>query len=123
MRLRHWDTLLLESDHRVGGRIRSERRGQYWLNGGGHVFAGPGTSTDALLNEVGIAAVAVPGSLKGPVDERQVHPKRPDRELYLPDSHATGRSGGCADDRVKVAAAVPGAGGWRAGALETTTKG
>lgn len=63
-RLRHWDTLLLESDQRVGGRIRSERRGPYWMNWGGHVFAGPGTSTDALLSEVGIAAVAVPGSLK-----------------------------------------------------------
>jgi protoporphyrinogen/coproporphyrinogen III oxidase len=63
-RLRHWDALLLESDHRVGGRIRSERRGQYWLNWGAHVFTGPGTSTDALLNEVGVTAVAVPGSLK-----------------------------------------------------------
>jgi oxygen-dependent protoporphyrinogen oxidase len=62
-RLRHWDTVLLESDHRVGGRVRSERRGQYWLNWGAHVFAGHGTSTDALLNEVGITAVAVPGSL------------------------------------------------------------
>jgi oxygen-dependent protoporphyrinogen oxidase len=64
-RLRHWETLLLEADHRVGGRIKSERRGRYWLNWGGHVFAGPGTSTDSLLSEVGIAAVAVPGSLKG----------------------------------------------------------
>jgi oxygen-dependent protoporphyrinogen oxidase len=63
-RLRHWDTVVLESDHRVGGRIKSERRGRYWLNWGGHVFAGPGSSTDLLLNEVGIAAVAVPGSLK-----------------------------------------------------------
>ena len=62
-RLRHWDTLLLEADHRVGGRIKSERRGRYWLNWGGHVFAGRGTATDALLTEVGIAAVAVPGSL------------------------------------------------------------
>ena len=64
-RLRYWDTVLLEADQRVGGRIRSERRGQYWLNWGGHVFAGAGTSTDALLNEVGVAAVTVPGSLKG----------------------------------------------------------
>jgi oxygen-dependent protoporphyrinogen oxidase len=64
-RLKHWDTVLLEADHRVGGRIKSERRGPYWLNWGGHVFAGPGSSTDTLLNEVGIAAVAVPGSLKG----------------------------------------------------------
>jgi oxygen-dependent protoporphyrinogen oxidase len=64
-RLRHWDTLVLEADHRVGGRIRSERRGRYWLNWGGHVFAGADSSTDALLNEVGVAAVNIPGSLQG----------------------------------------------------------
>ncbi|WP_120521158.1 protoporphyrinogen/coproporphyrinogen oxidase [Arthrobacter celericrescens] len=63
-RLRHWDTLLLESNERVGGRIRSERRGAYWLNWGGHVFAGAGSSTDALLNEVGVSAVQIPGSLQ-----------------------------------------------------------
>jgi oxygen-dependent protoporphyrinogen oxidase len=64
-RLRHWDTALLESGSRVGGRIRSERRGTYWLNWGGHVFAGPGTSTDALLHEAGITAAQIPGSLTG----------------------------------------------------------
>lgn len=64
-RLRHWDTVLLESGSRVGGRIRSERRGQYWMNWGGHVFAGPGSSTDALLTEAGITAAQVPGSLAG----------------------------------------------------------
>lgn len=63
-RLRHWDTVLLESGDRVGGRIRSERRGPYWLNWGGHVLAGPGSSTDELLHEVGVTAVDVPGSLK-----------------------------------------------------------
>ena len=63
-RLRHWDTVILEADERVGGRIRSERRGPYWLNWGGHVFAGVGTSTDALLQDVGVTAVSVPGSLK-----------------------------------------------------------
>jgi oxygen-dependent protoporphyrinogen oxidase len=62
-RLRHWDIVLLESGSRVGGRIRSERRGRYWLNWGGHVFAGQGSSTDALLTEAGITAVQVPGSL------------------------------------------------------------
>jgi protoporphyrinogen/coproporphyrinogen III oxidase len=62
-RLRHWDTVLLESGSRVGGRIRSERRGRYWLNWGGHVFAGTGSSTDALLNEAGVAAAQVPGTL------------------------------------------------------------
>jgi protoporphyrinogen/coproporphyrinogen III oxidase len=64
-RLRHWDTVLLESGSRVGGRIRSERRGPYWLNWGGHVFAGPGSATDALLTEAGITAAQVPGSLAG----------------------------------------------------------
>lgn len=62
-RLRHWDTVLLEAGARVGGRIRSERRGRYWLNWGGHIFAGEGTSTDALLTETGIAAATVPGAL------------------------------------------------------------
>jgi oxygen-dependent protoporphyrinogen oxidase len=62
-RLRHWDTVLLESGSRVGGRIRSERRGRYWLNWGGHVFAGPGSSTDALLSESGVTAAEVPGAL------------------------------------------------------------
>jgi protoporphyrinogen/coproporphyrinogen III oxidase len=64
-RLRHWDTVLLESGSRVGGRIRSERRGPYWLNWGGHVFAGLDTSTDDLLTEVGITGAQVPGSLTG----------------------------------------------------------
>jgi oxygen-dependent protoporphyrinogen oxidase len=64
-KLRHWDTVLLESGSRVGGRIRSERRGRYWLNWGGHVFAGAGSSTDALLNETGITATQVPGTLAG----------------------------------------------------------
>ncbi|GAA3708175.1 NAD(P)/FAD-dependent oxidoreductase [Zhihengliuella alba] len=63
-RLRHWDTVVLESKDRVGGRIRSERRGDYWLNWGGHVFAGPGSSTDTLLNETGVTAQEIPGSLK-----------------------------------------------------------
>ena len=64
-RLRHWDICLLEADRRVGGRIKSERRGQYWMNWGGHVIAGPGSSTDSLLTEVGVGALTVPGSLKG----------------------------------------------------------
>ena len=39
-RLRHWDTVLLEAETRVGGRVRSERRGPYFMNWGGHVYAG-----------------------------------------------------------------------------------
>lgn len=64
-RLRHWDTLLLESGARVGGRIRSERRGPYWLNWGGHVYAGGDSATSWLLDNTGVDAVPVPGSLAG----------------------------------------------------------
>ncbi len=61
-RLRHWDSVVLEAGTRVGGRIKSERRGAYWMNWGGHVFAGEGSSTASLLSEVGVTAVAIPGS-------------------------------------------------------------
>ncbi|MHA6804699.1 protoporphyrinogen/coproporphyrinogen oxidase [Salinifilum ghardaiensis] len=64
-RLRNWNSLLLESEGRVGGRIRSERRGPYWLNWGGHVFAGGDSATARLLGETGTDAVEVPGSLAG----------------------------------------------------------
>lgn len=64
-RLRHWDSLVLEAQDRVGGRIMSERRGQYWLNWGGHMYAGPGSQTDTLLHEVGVEAGVLPGSLVG----------------------------------------------------------
>lgn len=61
--LRHHDILLLESDERIGGRVRSERRGDYWLNWGGHLYAGPGSATDELFQSVGIKALPVPGIL------------------------------------------------------------
>lgn len=63
-KLRDKDILVLESDIRFGGRIQSQRRGDYWMNWGGHVFAGHNSSTDELLTETGVAAVAVPGSLQ-----------------------------------------------------------
>ena len=47
--LRDLDVVVLEASDRVGGRIRSERRGRYWLNFGAHVFAGAGSATDRLL--------------------------------------------------------------------------
>lgn len=64
-RLRHWDTVVLDSEHRIGGRIRSEKRGRYFLNWGGHVFAGPGTGTDRLIHESGTRYMRIPGSLSG----------------------------------------------------------
>jgi protoporphyrinogen/coproporphyrinogen III oxidase len=61
--LRDLDVVVLERDDRVGGRLRSEARGPYWLNFGAHVFAGPGSETDALLRGTGVQALAVPGIL------------------------------------------------------------
>ena len=64
-RLRHWDTVLLESEGRVGGRVRSERRGPYFLNWGGHMYAGGNSATSWLLGDTGIDSVQIPGALTG----------------------------------------------------------
>ena len=61
--LRDRNVILLEEGDRLGGRIRSERRGDVWLNFGAHVFGGPGSTTDRLLSETGVTAAPVPGRL------------------------------------------------------------
>jgi protoporphyrinogen/coproporphyrinogen III oxidase len=64
-RLRHHDVVLLEAADRVGGRVRSERRGAHWLNWGGHVYAGGDSATARLLASTGVDSAEVPGSLAG----------------------------------------------------------
>ena len=61
--LRNRDVLVLEGSDRIGGRIRSEPRDDYWLNVGAHVFSSPGTATGRLVADVGVEAVPVPGAL------------------------------------------------------------
>jgi protoporphyrinogen/coproporphyrinogen III oxidase len=61
--LRDRDVLVLEAAHRLGGRVHSEPRGQYWLNLGAHVFSGPGSATWRLADEVGVELRKVPGQL------------------------------------------------------------
>jgi protoporphyrinogen/coproporphyrinogen III oxidase len=61
--LRDRDVLVLEAEDRLGGRVRSEPRGQYWLNLGAHVFSGPGSATWRLAEEVGVELRKVPGEL------------------------------------------------------------
>src|SRR5690349_19706209 len=61
--LRDLDIAVLEATDRVGGRLRSERRGPYWLNWGAHVFNSPQSATGHLLDSVGVEAVPVPGAL------------------------------------------------------------
>jgi oxygen-dependent protoporphyrinogen oxidase len=61
--LRDRDLLVLEAADRLGGRVRSEPRGPYWLNLGAHVFSGPGSATWRLAEEVGVELAPVPGEL------------------------------------------------------------
>lgn len=61
--LRDRDVRVLEAADRVGGRIRSEQRGGYWLNWGAHVFAGPESASGRLLAALGVDARPVPGRL------------------------------------------------------------
>lgn len=61
--LRDREVVVLEATDRVGGRLKSEPRGDYWLNYGAHVFGGSGTATGHLLDELGVAAAPVPGAI------------------------------------------------------------
>jgi oxygen-dependent protoporphyrinogen oxidase len=61
--LRDRDVLVLEASDRIGGRIKSEPRGPYWLNFGAHVFGGTSSETGHLLEHLGVEAATVPGVL------------------------------------------------------------
>jgi oxygen-dependent protoporphyrinogen oxidase len=64
-RLRHRDVLLLEAGDRLGGRIRSDGRSDYWLNYGAHLFPGPGSLVDQMARECGLETVPVTGGMMG----------------------------------------------------------
>jgi protoporphyrinogen/coproporphyrinogen III oxidase len=64
-RLRHRDVLLLEAGDRLGGRMRSDARGEYWLNYGAHLFPAPGSLVDDMARECGLDTVPVTGSMMG----------------------------------------------------------
>jgi protoporphyrinogen/coproporphyrinogen III oxidase len=63
--LRDRDILVLEASERVGGRMRSEPRGPYWLNLGAHLFGGPGSLLDRLVAEMGLETRPIPGNRMG----------------------------------------------------------
>jgi oxygen-dependent protoporphyrinogen oxidase len=63
--LRDRDIVVLEGGPRVGGRIKSESRGRYWLNFGAHVFAGPESISGRLIDAIGVEAALIPGNLVG----------------------------------------------------------
>src|SRR5262245_58532116 len=60
--LRDRRILVLEATERVGGRLRSEPRGPYWLNLGAHLFGGRGTLMDRLARETGLETRSIPGN-------------------------------------------------------------
>ena len=63
--LRDRRIFVLEATERVGGRMRSEPRGPYWLNLGAHLFGGPGTLLDRLVREVELETRRIPGNRMG----------------------------------------------------------
>ena len=64
-RLRHRDVLLLEASDRLGGRMRSDPCGDYWLNYGAHLFPAPGTLVDRMTRECELETVPVTGGMMG----------------------------------------------------------
>jgi oxygen-dependent protoporphyrinogen oxidase len=64
-RLRHRDVLLLEGEDRLGGRMRSEPCGEYWLNYGAHLFPAPGSVVDGMARDCGLETVPVAGGMMG----------------------------------------------------------
>src|SRR5215468_11547856 len=64
-RLRHRDILLLEAGDRLGGRMRSDAAGDYWLNYGAHLFPAPGSLVDTMARDCGLETVPVTGGMMG----------------------------------------------------------
>jgi oxygen-dependent protoporphyrinogen oxidase len=62
-RLRHRDVLVLEAGDRLGGRMRSDASGDYWLNYGAHLFPAPGSLVDGLARECGLQTAPVTGMM------------------------------------------------------------
>jgi oxygen-dependent protoporphyrinogen oxidase len=64
-RLRDRDVVLLEAGDRLGGRLRSDPCGDYWMNYGAHLFPGPGTLVDRMARDCGLETLPVRGSMMG----------------------------------------------------------
>jgi len=64
-RLRERDVLLLEAGDRLGGRLRSDPRGDYWMNYGAHLFPAPGSLVDSMVRDCDLQTVPVTGGMMG----------------------------------------------------------
>ncbi len=63
--LRDRDVLLLEAEERVGGRIRSEIRGDYWLSVGAHMFPEPDSIVGRMVEDLQLETLRINGDLLG----------------------------------------------------------
>ncbi|XBS71478.1 NAD(P)/FAD-dependent oxidoreductase [Acerihabitans sp. KWT182] len=53
---------VLEKSHRLGGRLYSLSRGDYWINLGGHLFPPPGSHMRNILHSIGLDIIKIPGN-------------------------------------------------------------
>jgi oxygen-dependent protoporphyrinogen oxidase len=60
--LRDRKILLLEQSHRLGGRLYSLTRGDYWMNLGGHLFPAAGSCMRNLMASIGLDVIRIPGN-------------------------------------------------------------
>ena len=99
--LRHRDVLLLEAEDRLGGRLRSDPRGDYWLNYGAHLFPAPGTLVDSMARDCGLETVPVTGSMMGLAVGLDAAQPRARRDLSLPAPAVGARAGRVRDRRAE----------------------
>lgn len=84
--LRDRDLVLLERDVQVGGRIRSELRGDYWLSVGAHMFPEPDSIVGRMVEDLQLETLRINGDLLGVwMDGKLVRGGRPETyPLRLP---------------------------------------
>jgi oxygen-dependent protoporphyrinogen oxidase len=59
------DYVVLEATDRVGGRLKSEGRGEHWMNFGAHIFGGPDSHVGRLIDAYGLTALSAQGPVTG----------------------------------------------------------
>jgi len=71
--LRDRNILVLESEDRVGGRLCSDTRGDYWINYGAHLLSGSGTYLADVRKTLGLADLPIRGGMASLYFEGQVY--------------------------------------------------
>lgn len=68
--------LVLEQRHRLGGRLKSMPRGDYWINLGGHLFPGSGSQIQKITTALGLDVIEIPGAKTALCFKGSVYPSR-----------------------------------------------